>query len=461
MPGISMDSVSNLSPEFQKAYSSAVQAERKPIKQLEDRKEVIESKVNLLNDLNSKMEGLKQILPGVGSPFAIRELSFLSDDEKVISGSADKSIAEAGKHSIEVLQLAGSASALSNALPDKNETKVGTGYITFNKANGETQEIFIDDDNSTLEGVAKVINSSATGLKASVINDNAGEEPSFRLLLRAEGVGTQSDVKFPEFYFSGGEDELVLESQRDATNAVIRYQGFEIQSPTNELKDIIPGATLNLKGITESGKPMTVTIEQDVPKTITKMKDVVEKLNQVFGFIQSQNKMDEKTDTSKTLGGDYGIRLAEDRLRNAIQTNLSGEPSRKYRSLSDVGIQFSKQGTLTFDEKKFQSALEANFEDVVTLMTGNEETKGVMPAVLNAVNTISSAGGGVLTTQLQNFNNQIRSIDKNISTKEKQIERKAEQLKNQLSAAQGALNSMKSQSNYFQSAIGAAPGTGG
>lgn len=76
MPGISMDSVSNLSPEFQKAYSSAVQAERKPIKQLEDRKEVIESKVNLLNDLNSKMEGLKQILPGVGSPFAIRELSF-------------------------------------------------------------------------------------------------------------------------------------------------------------------------------------------------------------------------------------------------------------------------------------------------------------------------------------------------------------------------------------------------
>lgn len=391
----------------------------------------------------------------------LESFPFLSDDEKVISGSADKSIAESGKHSIEVLQLAGSASALSNALPDKNETKVGTGYITFNTAKGETQEIFIDDDNSTLEGVAKVINSSGTGIKASVINDNAGDEPSFRLLLRAEGVGTQSDVKFPEFYFSGGEEELIIESQRDATNAVIRYQGFEIQSPTNELKDIIPGATLNLKGITEPGKPMTVTIEQDVPKTITKMKDVVEKLNQVFGFIQSQNKMDEKTDTSKTLGGDYGIRIAEDRLRNAIQTNLSGDSSRKYRSLSDVGIQFSKQGTLTFDEKKFQSALEANFEDVVSLMTGNEEAKGIMPAVLNAVNTISSAGGGVLTNQLQNFNNQIRTIDKTISTKEKQVERKAEQLKNQLSAAQGALNSMKSQSNYFQSAIGAGPGAGG
>ena len=146
MPGISMDSVSNLSPEFQKAFASAVQAERKPIQQLEDRKVTMESKVALLSDLSSKVDSLKQILPGIGSPFAIREFNFTSDDEKVVSGSADKSVADKGKHSLEVLQLAGSASALSNALSDKTETKIGTGYITFNDVNGDSQEIFIDDD---------------------------------------------------------------------------------------------------------------------------------------------------------------------------------------------------------------------------------------------------------------------------------------------------------------------------
>ena len=449
-----MDSVSNLSPEFQKVFGAAVQAERKPIQQLEDRKAVIESKVNLLTDLTSKVDSLKQSLPAIGSPFAIRELSLTSDDEKIISGSADKSIADKGKHSLEVLQLAGSASALSNSLPDKSETKIGTGYITFTNKSGENQEIFIDDDNSTLEGVASVINSSGTGLKASVVNDNAGEEPAYRLLLRAEGVGTQSDIKFPEFYFSGGEEELFLESTKEANNAIVRYQGFEIQSPTNELKDIISGATLNLKGITEPGRPLTISIEQDLPKTVTKMKDVVDKINEVFTFIQGQNKMDEKTDTSKTLGGDYGIRLSEDRLRSALQQNLLNDPSRKYRSLGDLGIQFNKQGTLTFDEKKFQTVLEANFDDVVTLMAGDGETKGIMPAVITAVNSISSTGGGVLSNQLQNFNSQIRSIDKNINTKEKQVERRAEALKNQLAAAQSALNSMKSQSSHFQGPAG-------
>ena len=454
MPSISMDAVSNLMPEFQKAYGAAVQAERKPIQQLEEKKTTIESKVNLLTDLASKVDSLKQSLPEIGTPFALRELSFTTDDDKIITGSADKSIAEKGKHTIEVLQLAGSASALSNPLPDKSETKIGTGYISFTNKNGELQEIFIDDDNSTLEGVAKVINSSGTGLRASVINDNAAEEPAFRLLLKADGVGTQSDVQFPEFYFSGGEDDLYLESTREASNAVIKYQGYEIQSPSNELKDIIPGATLNLKGLTESGKPLTISIDQDVPKTITKMKDVVEKINQIFSFIQSQNKMDEKTDTSKTLGGDYGIRLAEDRLRSALQQNFLNDPTKKIKSLGDLGVQFNKQGTLAFDEKKFQTVLESNFDEVVTLMAGDENTRGVIPSVINAVNTISSAGGGVLTNQLQNYNSQIRSIDKNISTKEKQVERRAEALKNQLASAQSALSAMKSQSSYFQGAVG-------
>lgn len=453
MPSISMDSVSNLSPEFQKAYGAAIQAERKPIQQLENRKATIESKVSLLTDLNSKVESLKEILPAVGSPFAIRELSLTSDDEKIITGSADKSLADKGKHNLEILQLAGAASALCNPLPDKNETSLGTGYITFKTASGDTREVFIDEENSTLEGIAKVLNSSGIGVKASVVNDSSGEEPAFRLLLKADDIGKQNNLEFPEFYFSGGEEELYIETQNDATNAILKYQGFEIQSPSNELKDIIPGATINLKGTTEPGKPVTVTIEQDVPKTTTKVKDVVEKINQIFSFIQNQNKMDQNTDTSKTLGGDYGIRLAEDRLRNALQQNYLGDSSKKYRSLGDVGIQFNKQGTLTFDEKKFQSALEANFDDVVSLMAGDGEGKGVMPAVIRALNSISSSGGGVVSNQLQNYTNQIRTLDRNIETKEKQTERKAEALKVQLASAQSALNAMQGQSGYFQNAI--------
>jgi flagellar hook-associated protein 2 len=463
VPGISMDSVSNLSPEFQKAFGAAMTADRKPIQQLEDKKAVIESKVNLLNDLNSKVDSLKQSIPALGSPFAIRDLSFTSDDDKIITGSADKNSTDKGKYAIEVLQLAGSASALSNALPDKTETKLGSGYLSFTTKSGETKEIFIDDENATLEGMAKVINTSGTGLKATVINDNSGETPAYRLMLRAEGVGTQSDVQFPEIYFSGGEEELYLESIREASNAVVRYQGFEIQSPTNELKDIIPGATINLKGTTGMGKPLTITIEQDVPKTTAKMKDIVDKVNQVLTFIQNQNKMDEKTDTSKTLGGDYGIRLAEDRIRSALQQNyIFEESSRKYRSLTDLGIQFNKQGTLTLDEKKFQTALEANFDDVVSLMVGEGDgTRGIMPALMSAVNSISSAGGGVLTNQLQNYNGQIRSLDNTIATKEKQSEARAEQLKGKLAAAQSALSSMKGQAAYFQgtSGSGGAPGS--
>ncbi len=182
MPDLTVDSnqVQGLSPEFAKAYTATLQAERKPIEALEKRKEKIQEKTNLLNDLISKADGLRQILPGLGTPFAMRELSFTSDDPKVITGSADKSLAEPGKHDIEVLNLASGPSALTNAFPDPNETRIGTGYLTFTTQSGDTKEVFIDYDNSTLEGIASSINSAKLGLTASVVNDVSDPENPYR-----------------------------------------------------------------------------------------------------------------------------------------------------------------------------------------------------------------------------------------------------------------------------------------
>jgi flagellar hook-associated protein 2 len=458
VPDLSVDQnqVSGLSPEFARAYQVSVQAERKPIQALEQQKEKLQEKVNLLQDLVSRADGLRQILPSLGTPFAMREISFTSDDPKVITGTADKSIADIGKHDLEISQLASGPSALTNRFPDPNETHIGTGYLTFITKNGDTQEIFIDYDNSTLEGIARSINQAKMGITASVVNDVSDPENSYRLLISSSQVGAQNDVNYPEFYFSGGEEDFFIEEKKDAGNAVIKYRGVQVESPTNEIKDLIPGAVLNLKGVTDSGRPITVTLEQDVPQTTVKVKDLVDKTNQILSFIQEQNAVDEKTDTSRTLGGDYALRLAEERIRSALRENFLGQPGRSVQALSDIGIQMTRKGTLTFDEKKFTAALEKNFDDVVALISGDGTSFGVIPKLGRAIASLSAPGTGLLSSQKKNFDNQIQTINKNIDRTEKIAEAKAKSLKESLSRAQAAVQAIQSQGGAIANSVSSA-----
>ncbi len=462
MPSIPSDNlfagVQNLSPEFQKVFQTSIVAERKPIEQIEKRKTNLEEKVNLLNDVIGKVDAAKKCVPELGTPFAIKDLAFNSDDPKAIFGSADKREAEVGKHSLEVKQLAGSTSALTNGFEDKEETRFGTGYITFETYDGSTKEIFIDNDNATLDGIAKVINQSQSGVRASVINDVTDPEAPYKLMISADGIGATENVVFPEFYLAGGEDDLFMDQQKEATNAVIKYKGFEIQSPTNQIKDLIQGVTLDLKGLTDPGKPTTISIEQDLPKTTAKVKDLVDKMNGVFSFIQNQNKLDEKSQTQKNLGGDYGIFLSEQRLRSALSETFLDSEGRSVRSAGDLGIQFNKTGTLQFDEKKFELAVQNNFEEVVSFLTGDGETGGVMNKIGSALGTISGASSGVLSNQKRNYDQQITRLNKEIEVKEKQVEQKAERLKGQLAKAQSAMESIQGQTSFFQNSNSPIPG---
>lgn len=442
---ISMDMLSGLSPEFQTAFQKAIQMEKKPIDNLQNKKEASQSKLNLLNDVITKVDSVKKLLPEINSANKLLELAVDSSDPKVFTATAEKGIASLGTHSVEVLQLASAAAALSNGFSDRNETKIGSGYFSFTNASGEVQEVFVDDENSTLDGIARIINSAGMGLKATVTTDQSTPETPFRLMLTSNKIGEDNGVEYPEFYFLDGEEDFFIDREKPATNAVIRYEGLALELPSNEVKDLIPGVTLNLTGV--SDHPISLNISQDTQKTGSKIKEMVNSLNQVFTFIQQQNTVNEKSDTTKTLGGDYGIRTTEYRLRGALQDAFSSMGSKQIRALGDIGIQFNRNGTLNFDEKKLESALNNNFDQVANLIAGDGMTYGVVVKLGRALNSISGGQGALLTQQQKTLTDKVSNIDKDIEKKEKVLEKRAEMLRDKLAKAQQALSNMQSQSN--------------
>lgn len=462
---IDFESIQNLTPELQRAFRNSLRAEAKPLEQMQERKAKIDNRLNLLNDVIGKVQQTRELLPGLNTPLAIREFRVDSADPQVVVGTADKSTADFGEHMIEVMQLASSASAMSNRFEDKDQTKVGSGYFVFAGPDG-SKEVFIDNENSTLQGIAEIVNGAGVGLKASVVNDVSEEGTKYRLLFTAKDAGAGNVVEYPEFYFVDGQEDFYIDQEKPAQNAKIRYQGFELETPSNEVKELIRGVTLNLKGLNNPGKPIAVDIAQDVPKTTVKVKDLVDKVNSVLGFIQEQNKLDEKSDASKTLGGDYGIRMVENRLRNTIQAiGLGGTgPGSQVQILSDIGIEFKKDGLLKFDEKKFENQLNKNFDEVVAMLTGDGLNAGFIPRLSSVLTSAVAPGGGVLSNQRDNYKRQVQKATEEMAKKEKDIEDKAERLKMKLAKVQGAFTKLQTQQGYMGAsgggAAGAAPAQG-
>jgi flagellar hook-associated protein 2 len=421
-------------------------AERKPIQSMNAQKATLEEKGKLLSDIVSKVQAVKGLMPNLNTPIAIRELSVMSGDEKVVTGTADKSVAFPGDHRLEVVNLATSASAISNGFEDHDSTRVGTGYFTVTGANGESKDIFIDNENATLDGLARSINNAKIGLRASVVNDQSDPDNPFHLMLTAEGTGSQNNVQYPDFYFVDGESDFYIDKENPSKNATVRYQGFEIETPSNEVKDLIPGVTLNLKGTTETDRAVEIKVNQDIPKTTLKVKDMVEKLNGVFSFIQGQNKMDENTPADKTLGGDYGIRVSEQRLRQSLSQNFIYDPNRKVKSLGDLGIQFNKNGTLNFDDKKFENTLNANYDEVVDLLAGDGRSYGIIPSLSRTLDSIAGGPNGVLTAQKQTQVEKIQRLQKDIDRREQSALKKQEDLKGKLARTQTAISNAQRQS---------------
>ena len=93
-----------------------VESEKIPVKQMESRKGKIEDKKALVGQLMSLVENMRgEVLKNKGAR-SLREMKVNTGENANISVATDKNVADPGKYSLEVMQLAGKSSAISNGV---------------------------------------------------------------------------------------------------------------------------------------------------------------------------------------------------------------------------------------------------------------------------------------------------------------------------------------------------------
>ena len=426
-----------------------MEAERIPVKNMEVQKNKQEDKLKLVSDLETKVSEITKNLSGLTGTGGFLDKKFVSGDPNVIDGVVDPQNAIPGEYEIEVMQLANKPGAMTVGFPDRDTTQMGVGYLKFDTPDG-VKEVYISGENTTLDGLATQINRANVGVRAQVVEDRSDKENPFKLIVSGLETGDDNEVKFPTVYLLDGDQDMYFDKTRPAQNAKIKVDGFEFEIPANKADNLVPGVTLDLKSAAP-GRPIRLTVREDVEVISGKIKSFVDSYNEALKFIQEQNKLkgDGKNARMGPLGGDSLLRSVESALRRVVLNPQVGIQS-PIRRLSDIGVEFNRNGTLDFKQERFNAVLKSDPGAVSAFMRGDGFNTGFITTVQREIRNLTAPGFSGLGNRKKALQGRIDQINDRITNKERQLERKEDGLRKKFADLEQKMSKLQAQGGAFQ-----------
>ncbi len=391
-----------------------------------------------------------------------------SSDTNVLTLSSASAIAVAGTHTISVQNLAQTSSAASDAVKASDTL---TGGITFKLGTGSWKTVNVGDGSTvaTLSGLSAAINNAGLGVTASVLTNADGTQ---RLSLVSQASGSAGQITIADATSNPASPTTLADSTtpdkntglglatiqngRDATITVDGVTG--ITSASNTVTNAIPGVTFQLlsTGIASSdgtAQTVQVVIDNDTTSIETAINTFVTDYNATMKAINAQ----EGKDSSGNPEPLYGTSVLS-HLQEGLLSAMSGSfGTNTINSLVSLGItaNASSDGTISLDADKLNSALNSNFNQVVSFFQDTGSFGSTFTNTLNGLSN-SSADGGAISLALKEDTSQESTLNDNIFKQEALISTQKASLTTELNMANQILQSipeMISQVNEMYSAI--------
>ncbi len=298
--------------------------------------------------------------------------------------------------------------------------------------------------NGTLSDLVSTINSSDLGYTAQAVNTGAG----YRLQLTATETGSGSTIT-PEAELFGTMSFEVLSEGTDAELTVQGDNPFSITSSTNTFEDLLPGVAVTVNAITTS--PVTISTARDTESVTDSVEEMVTKLNDVLGRIATSTS-NQPGAARSVLQGHQEARRVADQLRTALVGPVDGN---ELGSVGIVGIELTREGTLTFNRDKFTEALTSDPEAMTSLFSDrtSSATAGVLDRLIEAADSAASTGDGVLYTATQASERRIEDYGRQIDAVERRLELRESTLRRTYANLEVTLGGLQQQSGYLASQL--------
>jgi len=284
------------------------------------------------------------------------------DDKTSISADTDWS----GAGNVEEGDIFTVNAGVSDTTLNSGAVIAKTDKFSFTDADGTINDI-VTFANETVVQVAARLN-SISGLSAQIIDTN-GDGSSYSLIVSSDNTGAESGFKITEVSSSvAGRWATTAVPSSDAINnnfsqlardATFKLDGISVSRSTNNISDLLDGATVNLKS--DLAGSSVISFSRSETAIRQSVNDTIFSLNEFKTEIDRLTYIDVDGDANGPLAMETAATLLKSNFKK-----LAVEPLKGFGSdliyLSQLGIKTSSSGEYYLDEATFTKTLENNPE---------------------------------------------------------------------------------------------------
>ena len=459
-----------------KIVTDIMAIERASIDRVEAKRTSATKRLEAYAQFKAKLDGLKTAVGDMTITSQVRSTSiFLSSEESFTATTSSSAI---GSYDIAVAQLSQVQKSITGGFSSNTEAIFGTGTLDVNGT-----AISVTEENNTLLGLVDSINkmSDSTGVRASIIHDGTDEDP-YHLVFTGQDAKTGFAIDASGLSsVSSGDIEFTTTKVQSAQQAVAIIDGITVVSDTNTIISAINGVTLNLNSVntTLSGgipeadvdpwnwqtppvyettrmdvKADTGVLKEKVTSFVTAYNDIMEWILSGYEEFGGSSEVAEKAEDAEEdtllgpiLRGDATINSMKRQLQGVLTSSVKN--SGKFRILSEIGITTNRNGTLKQDNSKLDAALENNFDDMVYLLSGDDQADGVMKGFNSLLLNMTSSTKGMYAVQKNVYDSSVKRFDSQIDQMELRMTKREQILRSQFGVMEQLVSSLNAQGDFL------------
>ncbi|MFA7440931.1 MAG: flagellar filament capping protein FliD [Sphingomonadaceae bacterium] len=360
--------------DVQNLVSQLADAERAPMQELLDnRQTAVEARISAQGSFRAALDALTGALHSRVSSGALSGIASVSDP--TIIGMTVEPGTIVTRQSIEVKQLA-RAQTLSSAPVADAAAAIGSGTLTirfgavagtdtatgFTPAGLDDLVVTIAPGKDNLSGIRDAINATAVDsgmpVRATIVSDADGHRLMLRGATGAQSgfvIETAGDAALEQFAFNadtaGG-----MERNQTALDAEIALDGLTLKRDSNNIKDLIPGATLTL-GKAAPGMAVLVSADRSPVELAETVRDLAGALTELVSIGRQLSASATDTASAGALASDSHTRRALASLAQLGSAQLLDADGDKPTRLAEIGLKIDRTGSYSIDEKQLLKAV--------------------------------------------------------------------------------------------------------
>jgi flagellar hook-associated protein 2 len=440
MGTITMTGFNNI--DWNTVLQAVMTQESQPLTYMQQQRTALSSRSTAYGVLAGWVGALKSKADDLASAASLGGRSASSTDQTTVAASAS-SQAQIGTYDVVVSKLARAqvtTTTAASAVASPTTVVASGGSITIN---GKTVTLAGD---TSLQELSDAINATADiGVRSTVV----AADGKYQMVLTGTQTGqthaftVTNDLVNP----TGLATPLAFSGTNavDARDAELTVNNVRVTSATNTITGAISGVTLTL--YKESASPTVISVGQDASGTKAKVKGFVSAYNDLVGYLKSQNETAKNGDTG-SIGRDTMLRAMRAELNGAILS--TGPSSSALQNLTEIGVEFQRDGTLTFNEATFDQQAETNLAGVEQLLSGSGTADGVFDTIKTAISQYTDSSGLLLSAKTR-LTDELTKLDDRISDMQERLAIRRQTLVKEYAAADAAIAALNTQGNTLTS----------